>query len=157
MKKIILLLLLAGFVFTSCKNGVGNGENDSGDTSGVTEGSGTSGTGGTANTEPPLQAPKNVQVNPSSTPGKIDVTFECPDDDRIQYYFVGYSDSPENNDAGWCYQSVYKGSNNSISFELSININGLYYVRVYSVRHTEEIFERSPSSEIFTVEITNIP
>lgn len=104
-----------------------------------------------------LQAPKNVQVNPSSTPGKIDVTFECPDDDRIQYYFVGYSDSPENDDAGWCYQSVYKGSNNSISFELSININGLYYVRVYSVRETENGIEKNPTSEIFTVEITNIP
>ena len=29
MKKLLLLLLLAGFVFTGCKNGVGNGENDS--------------------------------------------------------------------------------------------------------------------------------
>lgn len=156
MKKLLLLLLLAGFVFTGCKNGVENGENNSGDTSGVTEGSGTSGTGGTANTEPPLQAPKNVQVNPSSTPGKIDVTFECPDDDRIQYYFVGYSDSPEN-DESWHYQSVYKGSNNSILVEMPVYVNGLYYVRVYSVRETENGIERNPTSEIFTVEITNIP
>lgn len=29
MKKLLLLLLLAGFVFTGCKNGVGNGEKDS--------------------------------------------------------------------------------------------------------------------------------
>jgi len=29
MKKLLLLLLLAGFVFTGCKNGVGNGENNS--------------------------------------------------------------------------------------------------------------------------------
>ena len=157
MKKLLLLLLLAGFVFTGCKNSVGNGENDSGDTSGVTGGSGTSGAGGTANTEPPLQAPKNVQVNPSSTPGKIDVTFECPDDDRIQFYFVGYSDSPENDDAAWCYHSVYKGSNNSILFEMPVTSNGLYYVRVYSVRETENGIEKNPTSEIFTVEITNIP
>ena len=29
MKKLLLLLLLAGFIFTGCKNDVGNGENDS--------------------------------------------------------------------------------------------------------------------------------
>ena len=35
--------------------------------------------------------------------------------------------------------------------------NGLYYVKVYSVRETENGIEKNPTSEIFTVEITNIP